>query len=213
MAGPSDLPQRRRGGWLRLRALLAGGVVLGLGSAATLAAWNDSEYASSTVSASTFGLEGSANGEPFTEHATLEDAAELAFAPPLPQMSPGQSGFLRFSVRTTTSSSVGGTVSLQTPTLSTDGTTALRDALRYGVRVMPGGSSCDAALFTNPSAPVIVPNDSLLTASVPANARNLQAAAGSTVDYCARLSMISSADNAAQGRTLTVTWQFLAEST
>lgn len=208
-AAPGERPSRSR--WLRLRALLAGGLVLGLGSAATLAAWNDSEYASSTVTASTFGIEGSVNGGGWSEHATADGAAQLAFNPALPLISPGQSGFLRFSVRSTAAATTDGTVSLQTPTIST-GSTELRDALRYAVRIIPSGSSCNTALFSNASAPIIVANDTALTAVVAQNSRTLAAAAGSTADYCVRISMLTSAGNNAQGKTLTATWQFLAQS-
>lgn len=212
---PATTARRHRPGrsrWLRLRALLAGGLVLGIGGAATLAAWNDSEYASSTVTASTFGIEGSVNGGAFAEHASSDSAASLVFNPALPQISPGASGFMRFSVRTTAGSTVGGTVGMQTPTISTDGSTALRDALRYSVRIIPSGSSCNAALFSNTNAPVIVANDTALTATVPSNSRTLQPAASGSADYCVRLSMLSSAGNDAQGRSLTVTWQFLGQS-
>lgn len=202
---------RTRTRWLRLRALLAGGLVLGIGSAATLAAWNDTEYASGTLTTSTFGIEGSANGGPFAEHATSDTAAEMEFDPDLPELSPGTSGFLRFSVRTTADSTVGGTVSLQTPSIS-PAASELTAVLTYGVRIAPDGASCDAALFSNSSAPVIVPNGTALSTPVGENARNLEPAAGNSVDYCARVSMLASAGNEVQGETLTATWQFLAES-
>ncbi|SFH86076.1 hypothetical protein E3O11_09355 [Cryobacterium levicorallinum] len=43
----------------RIRAVLAGGLVLGLGAAVTLAAWNDSEFARGSFAASGFNLVGS----------------------------------------------------------------------------------------------------------------------------------------------------------
>ena len=42
----------------RVKAVLAGGMVLGIGAAITLAAWNDSEFATGTFSAGHFGIEG-----------------------------------------------------------------------------------------------------------------------------------------------------------
>lgn len=211
MPGPTahrDRPGRSR--WLRLRALLAGGLVLGVGGAVTLAAWNDSEYASSTVTASTFGIEGSVNGAAWSEHASADGAAQLEFDPALPLISPGQSGFLQFSVRTTAPSTAGGAVSLQTPSL--DGSAALQAALQYAVRVLPEGSACDAALFGNGGADVIVPNGTALDATVPENTSELAPEAGSIVGYCVRISMLADAGNDAQGQTVTATWQFLAES-
>ena len=63
---------------MRLRAVLAGGLVLGIGTTATLAAWNDSEYATTTVTASRFGIVGNTNGGAFTEHATSAAAATMS---------------------------------------------------------------------------------------------------------------------------------------
>lgn len=203
----TEQPSRSR----KVRALLAGGLVLGLGGAVTLAAWNDSEYASSTVTASTFGIEGSANGEPFTEHSTVDAAAELVFDPALPELSPGQSGFLQFSVRTTADSTADGSVSLQTPQTSTT-SPELEAALLYGVRVQPAGSSCAPDLFEDSAAAVIVPNGTPVTADVPENSQPLDPAGANTVDYCVRISMDDATDNAAQGQTVTLTWQFLAQS-
>lgn len=203
-----ERPGRSR--WLRLRALLAGGLVLGVGGAVTLAAWNDSEYASSTVTASTFGIEGSVNGGDWAEHATADDAAQLEFDPALPLLSPGQSGYLQFSVRTTADATAGGAVSLQTPSL--EGSAALQEALEYAVRVIPDGSACAAALFEEAGAEVIVPNGTALDAAVPENATELAPEAGNAVDYCVRISMIADASNDVQGESATATWQFLAES-
>ena len=212
MAALRRARRERPGGrrWLRLRALLAGGLVLGVGGAVTLAAWNDSEYASSTLTASTFGIEGSVNGGDWSEHPTADDAAQLVFDPELPLLSPGQSGFLQFSVRTTADATAGGAVSLQTPVLQ--GSAALQEALEYAVRVVPDGSGCDAALFEQVGVEVIVPNGTALDAGVPENASELAPEAGNAVDYCVRISMIAGAGNEVQGETLTATWQFLAES-
>lgn len=208
--GRSPTRGRSRSRWLRARALLAGGLVLGLGSAATLAAWNDSEYASSTVTASTFGIEGSVNEGAWSEHTSADGAAQLEFDPALPLISPGQSGFLQFSVRTTADSTAGGAVTLQAPTLA--GSAVLQDALVYAVRAVPDGSACAAALFDDAEAEVIVPNETALAATVPENASELAPGAANAVDYCVRISMVPGADNDAQGETMTATWQFLAES-
>src|SRR5690606_31735774 len=59
--------QHRRRRSRMIRALLAGGLVLGVGTAVTLAAWNDSEFASGTFRAGTFDLEGSTDGTTFSQ--------------------------------------------------------------------------------------------------------------------------------------------------
>ena len=47
----------------KILAVLAGGLVLGVGVAVTLAAWNDSEFATGTFTAGSFNLEGSTTGD------------------------------------------------------------------------------------------------------------------------------------------------------
>ncbi|MGO2139648.1 MAG: SipW-dependent-type signal peptide-containing protein [Leucobacter sp.] len=56
-----DSAQSRRG-WTKARALLAGGLVLGVGAAVTLAAWTDNEWVRGVFGTGTFGIEGSTDG-------------------------------------------------------------------------------------------------------------------------------------------------------
>lgn len=68
----------------RIRAVLAGGSVLGLGAAATLALWSDSEFATASLAASPgdFVVEGRAHGtESWTSHPDATVAAQLDFGP------------------------------------------------------------------------------------------------------------------------------------
>lgn len=69
-----------RRGWTKARAVLAGGLVLGVGAAITLAAWTDQEWVRGVFGSGTFGIEGSANGGAFAEHPTEAQAADLTFA-------------------------------------------------------------------------------------------------------------------------------------
>ena len=59
----------------KIRAVLAAGLVLGIGAVVTLAAWNDSEYATGTFAAGTFNLEGSTDGTTYADHASGASAA------------------------------------------------------------------------------------------------------------------------------------------
>ena len=72
----------------RIRAILAGGLVLGVGAAATLAAWNDSEYGAATFTAGRFDIVGSTDGTTFASHATSGAAATLSFVVAPSAMSP-----------------------------------------------------------------------------------------------------------------------------
>jgi predicted ribosomally synthesized peptide with SipW-like signal peptide len=203
---------RRRVVLRRVQALLAGGLVLGVGVTVSLAAWNDSEYAATTVTASVFGVEGSVNGGAYSEHSTSGAAAALVFSPSVTQFSPGTVGFQSFAVRTTATSTVGGTVTLQQPsTTPTSG--ALYNGLVYAIRTVPSGSACNQALFANAAAPVIVANASGLGATITANPRPLSAASADPVTFCVRIELTTSTDTAAQGTALTIQMRFLGEST
>lgn len=53
----------------QLRALAAGGAVLGIGATMTLAAWSDVEIFEGTFQAGTFDIQGSADGIAWASHA------------------------------------------------------------------------------------------------------------------------------------------------
>ncbi|WP_241986298.1 SipW-dependent-type signal peptide-containing protein [Cryobacterium psychrophilum] len=93
-------PSRPRG--LRSRkvgAILAGGLVLGVGAAITLAAWNDSEFAQGTFAAGTFNMVGSTDGTTYAEHATVGAPATLAFTVNPTLLSPGDVVYAPFAVK------------------------------------------------------------------------------------------------------------------
>jgi predicted ribosomally synthesized peptide with SipW-like signal peptide len=80
----------RRRGRRKIAALLAGGLVAGVGTMATLASWNDSEFASGTFTAGHFDLEGSTDGgRTYSQHPTAEEAGVLNFELPVTNLSPG----------------------------------------------------------------------------------------------------------------------------
>ena len=58
MSNTSTSTQDKRDRRRKVAALLAGGLVVGVGTAATLAAWNDSEFATSCYSAGNFNFKG-----------------------------------------------------------------------------------------------------------------------------------------------------------
>ena len=71
---------RKRAGIVR--AILAGGLVLGVGAAVTLAAWNDSEFATGTFGAGSFNLEGQETiAAGFSDHETAPGAPTAATSP------------------------------------------------------------------------------------------------------------------------------------
>lgn len=73
----------------KVLAVLAGGLVLGVGAAVTLAAWNDSEFGSADFGAGTFVFQGSTDGTTFEDHASEGGAAQLAFETGADNLAPG----------------------------------------------------------------------------------------------------------------------------
>jgi predicted ribosomally synthesized peptide with SipW-like signal peptide len=111
---PADGTAKRRRRSRMIRAILAGGLVLGVGAAVTLAAWNDSEFVTGTFTAGTFNLEGSTtNGTTFTDHATSPGGA-LTFTVPAAALSPTDSVSAPFAVRLAANTTNGANVVLTT---------------------------------------------------------------------------------------------------
>ena len=189
----------------RIRAVLAGGLVLGAGAAITLAAWNDSEHTAATFTAGRFGVVGSTDGSSFADHATSGAAASLAFTAPVGAMAPGSTVYALFAVKTV-SPSVAGQVQLVSDNA---GITGLGPSLRYSVSVI-SGTTCNSTTFA--AGTLVVPATSLLTANG-TGPQALSADGGSTVNYCFAVTLPADADNGVQGLTATAKWVFQAVST
>lgn len=202
---------------LKIRAILAGGLALGVGATVTLAAWNDSEYATTTVTASTFNIVGNmSGGTGFTEHDTTATAGAVTYTPTVAGVSPGTVSFGTVQIQTTSATNVGGSVVVQQSGAAPS--TPLAGALTYAIRVAPNVAGCNQALFTNASPPagsVIVPNATAFSTGIVSagqTAQSLSAAAGNTVTYCVRIELPAGAPSSLQGGTAAATWQFLATS-
>ena len=186
----------------RIRAVLAGGLVLGIGAGATLAAWNDSEYGSATFTAGRFDIVGAADGTTFASHAAVGSPAALTFAATPSLMIPGATTYALFNVKTANPSVAG---NLQWNAV-TPATTGLAVFLRYGVRTIPPATACTSTSYAAGTS--VVPDTSALatngTVTQPVSANG-----GSTVNYCIAVTLQSAADNTVQGASTTLTWQVL----
>lgn len=200
-----DMREAKRLRSRRLRAVLAGGLVLGIGAAVTLAAWNDSEYATATFQAGKFDIVGAIDGATFTNHATTGAAAALTFALAPTAMAPGNTTYALFSVKTV-NPSVAGTLQL---TAGTPGGTGLATYLTYGVKTI-AGTTCSAATYAGGTS-VVVADGSALTASGSAT-QVVTANGASQVNYCIAVTLPTTAGNGAQNLTMTQTWQFVGTS-
>lgn len=199
---------RERPAWFtKLRAVLAGAVVLGIGTAVTVAAWNDSEHAAGTFTASVFHLEGATDGESFSNHGPDNDPATLSFDVEPDALSPGTTVYALFSVRTTADSTDGGTVLLEAD--SGNGSD-LGQFLTYGVRTI-SGTTCDSSAFSGGDA--VVDEGQPLTASAPSSrTQDVAKEAGDQVNYCFAITLPDGTSNDAQGQSVTAHWTFTGAS-
>lgn len=191
----------------RVRAVLASGLVLGVGAAATLAAWNDSEHTTATFTAGQFGIVGATDGTNFSNHLSPGPPAPatLGFAAPVGAMAPGNTVYALFSVKTV-DPSVAGQVQL---VANNTGITGLGPSLRYSVSVI-AGTSCNATTFG--AGTLVVPAGSVLTVNA-TGPQPLTANGGNQVNYCFAVTLPSDADNSAQGLSADAKWIFQAVST
>jgi predicted ribosomally synthesized peptide with SipW-like signal peptide len=204
MVTRSGMREKRRLRSRRIRALLAGGLVFGVGAAATLAAWNDSEFGGATFTAGRFDIVGSTDGTVFASHATSGAAATLNFQLPPTAMAPGTTTYALFSVKTA-NPSVAGTLQL---TAGTPGGTGLAAHLTYGVRTI-AGTACNATTY--PAGTSVVTDGSALTAGG-ASTQTVSANGAAQVNYCIAVTLPTTALNAAQGLTMSQTWQIQGTS-
>ena len=187
----------RRPGRTRLRAVLAGGLVFGVGASMTLSAWTDEEHVSSTFTAGTFSIVGATDGATFTDHPTAPGAS-LVFAVAPTAMAPGSVVYALYSVKTA-ATSLAGTVQL---TADAANNTGLGAYLTYGATRI-AGTTCSAATFG--AGTVSVATGSALTVGA-ATPVAVSAAGASQINYCFAVTLPASAPNAAQGTTLTAHW-------
>jgi len=199
----TDRRRRGRRASQKVRALLAAGVVVGIGAASTLAAWTDNESVSANLISGTFGIVGSVDGTTFADH-PAEGPAQLAFNVSATALVPGSVVYAAFSVRTTAGSAAGA-ASLAADAANGSGLGAY---LRYGVSSTDG--TCTQAAFDGGT--VLVPRGSALAAA-PAASQNLDANGGSTITYCFEITLPADASNDAQGLTVDPRWTVNAQNT
>lgn len=186
----------------RVRALLASGLVLGVGATITLAAWNDSEYTTGSVTAGQFNLEGSVDGNEYRS-SEPDSAHTLSFSPDA-ALYPGATDYASFSVRAA-EGSIGGTVQVLADEGNEEGLGAY---LTYGIREVDG-TACDFDAFE--AGEVVVDRGSDLTTGAD-NVQDLAANQEEAITYCLELTLPEDADNDAQGQSATPSWEFFGTS-
>ncbi|RAX49461.1 hypothetical protein DQ353_09265 [Arthrobacter sp. AQ5-05] len=187
----------------KIAAVLAGGLVLGIGAATTLAAWTDSQHATATFTAGIFALESKTEGTDWQSHPAADPAKLVAGTAGL---TPGASGFGHLDVRTTAESSVGGTVVLGPVATDAKSDEAMIAVLESRFKVIPRGSTCNASALAEATFQSVAEKPLVADQTVPAG--------GTTaVRYCLEVRMSPDAPSAVQGTTASLVWTFTGTNT
>jgi predicted ribosomally synthesized peptide with SipW-like signal peptide len=196
-SGASRLRYRRVG------AILAGGLVVGVGAAVSLAAWNDSEFATGDFASGSMNLVGSVDGVSYTDHDTEAGAALLDFAVEGAGLAPGDVVYAPFAVRLDEATDYDATV-----TVASAGTTGAIAGLTYSV-VRPTSFGCDDTT----TGDQLIPAGTLLDAVPAGTTFTLQPgtdpAAGEPAYLCFAVTAGPTLEPSQSG---TATWEFAAES-
>lgn len=192
---------------MRARALLAGGLVLGVGATLTVAAWTDQENAKATITAGTFGLSSATRDTPLGSH-DGQNAAVLGLD--ATGLYPGakKAGWIQIE----SSGSVAGSVTLSDVALGAPATAEkdqkLRDSLTVRVAIVSQASECTKDTTGGAELP-------LLTVPTAAQLPPVHLAPNGQSDavYCVILSLSSNAPSIAQGGAIAPVWTFTGTTT
>lgn len=207
-----SLPRPPRRGHTRLRAVLAGGLVLGVGAIMTLAAWTDTEYTTGSFGTSTFDTVSSVDTSTFADHATVGTASSLVFS--ASAMSPGVLFYAPLDIKTTAGTNVAGTVVLT----AVSSTGALAPALEYRMVRTTTATTCAAGAFASGTYIVgaSTPTYALVTTAAPSGGSAISsaivAAGASAIRYCTEIRVAPGSASSYQNKTSDVTWTFTATS-
>jgi predicted ribosomally synthesized peptide with SipW-like signal peptide len=221
-------------------AILAGGLVLGIGATVTLAVWNDSEWVVGGVDSNADGTPDAPGvgtsifevqqnvSSPYAGAAWADRESEpgggLTFTAGALALTPGDEIYSPVSLSTTTTSVAAESISLAAAIPSTSITTAVDpDGALFGalqLRVVVNESAratapvaCSADAFTA-DAEYVVGSDAAVVALDTAGTFAPALAAGGTnkQDFCFEISLAPDAPSTLQGRTVAPAWQFIAAS-
>lgn len=194
--------QRRR----KIQALAAGGLVLGVGASATMAAWTDEESSIGSFTAGAFAIEANIDGQWSATNKMTFAAADLF---------PDQSVYAPVSLRSSPDTTVEGVVSVQEKATSGG---LVPDLSYRAVALSPGTDpkTCSDKHFNNATDQYVFGSNKeyVNMGSAPAAkaTQSLEAGQANTISYCFEVRLDKDASNASQKQTATTTWEFYAES-
>lgn len=190
----------------KFKAILAGGIVLGVGAAVTLAAWTDDEWAEGVFGAGSFNVEGSTDGTEFNDHESSGGAAQLSFKlDGGDNLSPGDTVAAPFVLRLDGATSYDATVAL-TSAAGSGGNTG---ALTYEIVQVASAGACSATA----TGTSIVAAGTALNSTGDAVDFDLTAGSGNATGAPLALCFkVTADDDLEQGQDTTAQWQFTATS-
>lgn len=201
-------PERKRRRSRMIRAILAGGLVLGVGAAVTMAAWNDSEFVTGTFTAGTFNMQGSTDNTTFADHPVGAPGTLVFTVAPL-LLSPGDTVYAPFALRLAANTTNNANVVITAPSTVTG---TIPANLTYEVD-RTATFTCGSGTTDSTGTPLITagtavtavagPNTFVLNKGAPVTS------AGATQFLCFK---VTAGAGLTQGQTGTVTWQFTASS-
>ncbi|MGN7253335.1 SipW-dependent-type signal peptide-containing protein [Arthrobacter sp. SAFR-014] len=203
-ASPSADNSKKR----KLKAILAGGLVLGIGAAVTLAAWNDSEFVKGAFGSGHFKMVGSKDGViPFENYDTSGAANALSFSKGFGNLSRDEVVAAPYVVHLDADSTYSGEVTVESAAGST-GT----EELRYGIIEVLSVAGCSTAAvptLENTVVPINTefntdPGEGSFTLNKP-----VEGEAGANVYLCV---LVSATSDLPQDTTATATWELVAKS-
>ncbi|MCZ4521679.1 SipW-dependent-type signal peptide-containing protein [Rhodococcus ruber] len=205
----------------KVRALLAGGLVLGIGAAVTLAAWSDNVFGNAEFASGDepWNLQGNfATGAAVWDEYDVSPGGGLQFAIPLKDnMTPGDVVRAPVGLRLEPGQALGASITLTGPTIPAPvppATTTFATALRY--TVYSGVTATDCVAGNLGSTTVVAPNSPLGTGTtapivLPSGA---PAIAGTPVELCFVVTLPAGTTNAVSGQsTGQLVWDFAGTST
>lgn len=192
----------------KIKALLAGGLVLGVGTAVTLAAWTDYEWGNADFTAGTFNIQGSTDGTTFNDHESETGAAALNFDVGAVALSPTDTVAAPFVLQTDADTTYDAT--LEVTSAAVTGVNAT--ALSYGIFEVASFADCDADATATPEDTIVPAGtalDSVAGATTTALSAGADGTAGAPVTLCFQ---VTADDTLDEGQTNTATWQLTATS-
>jgi predicted ribosomally synthesized peptide with SipW-like signal peptide len=193
-------------------AILAGGLVLGVGAAVTLAVWNDSEFATGTFTSTSFDFVGSNTDSAYSSHATAPGNT-LSFSTNFNNMSPDTIVYAPYFVKTTTGSAAG-TMLIATFDHTDVSGSSNETHLAWDVYQLASTvTACDVAGVADVGTTLLASGATFVdNAAVNLPAGGVALVADTPIPLCIVVTAGTQASGFQQGSVTTGTWEFKATS-